>query len=653
MENFEEVVKKEWNMKDLKALTSQIKAHESTLNLKRRWLMDLALSPIEQKRLEDILPANDKILPESLLREDDVSYEDMKTCIEKGFGAHNNGNEAHLIQKDVRVSNSHDGFRHIFSLLENMTNKDLCSIAEILTGGITKFEKTRSSMKRTIKELLPKVISDKSDISRAKLEQLLQVVENSKAYCGNNRMVDSNSYEAYNAAAVKVLDGLEDFPSDALKAMHRKLKGVKGYIPSIKPSKSGWVRGKIINTMRRKCMEMLANPSETGGPSEKLAKALGVASLTLKSIMNIPAVMDLRVFSPEIKALQNDIAKAIHFLNDDKKVSLIELRKVEHLLDPNSQLSVRKLRYAVRYLLTEYLFECGDMDKIPDFIVETLDIINRRSQLRSGRKKSSSKVDSSSPQELAKEAMQKELEYVLTISAQAKEVVALGLRIRHEFDQDFGRAYMEDFDGFCTPCISDDDDEEQVQVWDLSQHCEFRYNGSYGDEAESFGETSNPVELDSPASTSERDGGCTSLISPTTSKFELSDVPMEETNIVDKQEEKNIVVIKREETVTVGDREETITVSQQSNYDNLYLDVQEACDVTTMVAYRFVGHALDEFAKIEGLTLYQGDRLYLRSCSSVPEDSQESSNTLSTSKFSRMWEMCASADTDQMHNAAV
>ncbi|EYU24383.1 hypothetical protein MIMGU_mgv11b023451mg, partial [Erythranthe guttata] len=294
MDNFEEVVKKEWNMKDLKALTSQIKAHESTLNLKRRWLMDLALSPVEQKRLEDILPANDKILPESLLREDDLSYEDMKTCIEKGFGAHNNGNEAHFIQKDVRVSNPPDGFRHIFSQLENMTNKDLCSIVEILTGGFTKFEKTRSSMKRTIKELLPKVISDKSDISRAKLERLLQVVENSKTCCGNNRMVDSNSYEAYNAAAVKVLDGLEDFPSDALKAMHRKLKGVKGYIPSIKPSKSGWVRGKIINTMRRKCMEMLANPSETGGPSEKLAKALGVASLTLKSIMNIPAVMDLK-----------------------------------------------------------------------------------------------------------------------------------------------------------------------------------------------------------------------------------------------------------------------------------------------------------------------------------------------------------------------
>ncbi|KAL0407753.1 UNVERIFIED_CONTAM: hypothetical protein Sradi_1709700 [Sesamum radiatum] len=158
VENFQGVLKKEWYREDLKVFTSHIKEHESLLRLKRR------------------------MLPESLLREDDVSYEDIRTCIEIGFGAH--------------------------------------------------------------------------DYSK----------------------------EPYRAAAVKVLDRLEDFPFRALIAMHRKLKGVR----------------------------------------------------------------DFRKFSPETEALHNDIAKAIHLLDDSKRVSLIELKKVQILLDPNSELSVRSLRMAVR-----------------------------------------------------------------------------------------------------------------------------------------------------------------------------------------------------------------------------------------------------------------------------------------------------------------
>ncbi|KAL8549683.1 hypothetical protein ACS0TY_008502 [Phlomoides rotata] len=92
---------------------------------------------------------------------------------------------------------------------------------------------------------------------------------------------------------------------------------------------------------------------------------------------------------------------------------------------------------AIRNWLTEYLYECSDMDKVPDYLVEALDIINRRSQLK---KRSSSELHSS-PQEIMKGVIEKEVECVLTISAQAKEVVS-NLLPEHDFDEEFARAYI-------------------------------------------------------------------------------------------------------------------------------------------------------------------------------------------------------------------
>ncbi|KAK6131836.1 hypothetical protein DH2020_034410 [Rehmannia glutinosa] len=593
-----------------------------------------------------------------------------------GFGAHNCVKESHCAPEDELVFNSRDCFQDICFLLDDMTNKGLCSFVKILTGGMIKFEKTNWSMKRAIKELLPKVIADKNDISKMKLKQLFQLLKDPKNFCGN-QVACSTAFEAYRAAAIKVLDGLEDFPVRALSAMLRKLRGVRGYIPSLNPPRSGRARDNLINLVRKMCMKMLLDHGQVDEPAEGLAGALGVAGLTLKLIMNTPAVRDFRRFSPEIEALHNDIAKAIHLLNNSKKLSLIELKKVQVLLDPDFKLSDRSLRSAVRNLLTDYLYECSDMDKVPDCLVGILDIINRRSQLPS-RKKNSSSESHSSPQELMKEVMQKEVEYVLTISAQAKEVV-LDLLPEHEFDEDFAHAYVEDFEGSDALCISDDDEQ-------VGEHCEFHFCNSYG-QTESIGETM-PVELNSPSPASKRDA-CSPLCSPNS----RLDVPLESMHIskMDSDESGGFVhsvsckksnvldgqcstrkhssgfsgelglaysnspkvttklnlpslslshaknsshhVIKNEETRSCSATtpkcvfsdvplEETNIDSQQSRSGNQYLEVQEACDVTSMVAYRFVGHMLDKLAKIEGLVLYQGDRLYLRSHSSVLEDSK-------------------------------
>ncbi|KAL6530412.1 hypothetical protein OROHE_014765 [Orobanche hederae] len=601
-ENVEGVLKKEWYVKDVKALTSQLREHESLLRLKRRWLMDLPLSVTDQKRVDELLSLDDKVLPESLIREDDLSYEDIRTCIEMGFGARKHVKEQHCVQEDVQVFNSRDCFQDLCFLLDDMTNKGLCSLLNILTGGMIKYEKTNLSMKRTIEELLPKVIADTSNISKTKLKQVFQLLKDPNNFRGN-QIPCLTASEAYRAAAISVLDGLEDFPMKALLAMRRKLKGVRGYVPSLQPAECGLGRDKLITIVKEMCMEMLLHLGEGNEPSKELAGALGVAGLRLKLILNRSDVRDFRRFSPETESLQNSISKAIHLLNHPKKVSLIELKKLQLLVDPNCELSVRSLRTAMRNLLTEYLYECSDMDKVPDSLVETVDIINRRSQLRSRKKRSSSEIRSS-PGELMKEVIQKELEHVLIVSAQAKEVV-LNLLPEHEYYEDFANAYVEDYKGSNAFCISDDDDVHDDQVGDISEHCELYSCDSYG-QTEGFGET-GLVNSDS-----DEAGGFVQSLSCKESRvlgLNQNDFNFPETDIV----------------------------SQQIRSCNHYLEVQEACDATTMVAYRFVGHVLGKLAKIEDLELYQGDRLYLQSHSSVPEDSEETPDALSTSKFSEMW----------------
>ncbi|KAL2487303.1 hypothetical protein Adt_32059 [Abeliophyllum distichum] len=367
--------------------------------------------------------------------------------------------------------------------------------------------------------------------------------------------------------------------------MHRKLRSVR-HIPTVQSTKSGWGRDSLISVVRKRCMKMLLELGEGNETPEPLAGALAVVGLTLKLINNTSSVIDFRKFSAETEALQNDIAKAIWLLNDVKRVSLIELKKLQFLLDPSTDLSDRSLRMAVRNLLTDYLFECSDMDNVPDCLLETLSIINRRSQLPSRRKCLSSEVHSD-PQELMKEEIENEVECILTVGAHTKQIV-WDLLSEHRLDQDFADAYMEDLEESEMTTTSDDGSEEEFNIPQL-----YRFHShDPDDQMESIGET-NPAETNSPASTSEEEN-CSPLLSP--------------------NERLNV-------TLESMDINEVESFRKKSKAVNQYLEVQEACDKTGMGAYDLIGCMLDEFSKIEGLNLYQGDRSYLKNHASVPQDS--------------------------------
>ncbi|XP_073143504.1 uncharacterized protein [Henckelia pumila] len=666
-ENFEGLTKGGWHKEDFKTLTSQLKERESLLRLKRRWLMGLPLSKREQERVEELLPPNDKILPESLVREDDLNYDDIRSCIERGYNAHNCKMENHGVLEGLQIFNSHEDLKDVLFLLDDMTNKGLYTFVEILTGGLVKYEKTNCGMKKIIREFLPKVLADKSDISKTKLEHIFRLLKDGTIFRGYQAVCATPS-EAYRAAGMKILEGLEDFPFRALNAMHRKLREVRGYIPTLQPPKSGWNRDGLINVIRKKCLKMLLDLSNGNEPAESLAGALGVAGLTLKLILNQPAAVDFRKFSPEIEALQNDLARAIFFVNDAKRVSLIELRRAHSLLSPNVEMSVRSLRMAVRNLLTEYLFECSDMDKVPNCLLETLDIIiNNRYRRQLLRKLPSSRIHT-------KEEIQKEVEHVLIISAQAKEVV-WNILPEYAFDQDFFHAYMEDFEQSDILSMSDDNEQVMENPQYPGHYSHDSYRGS-----ESICETSpvstaksncfspllspsskldvplisfHATEMDSDKNhsfvhsakyedskildcscTDRKDhvSGCfgeCGLAFPDPLKvtikkklFSLSNSPDPSHNEIRDGKTTKFSLSTPKLEFSDAPVEQKIPFPQQSRSVNRYLEVQDACDAVSMVAYKFVGQMLDELAKMEGLELQQCDRLYLRSGASVHEDAE-------------------------------
>ncbi|KAH6812820.1 hypothetical protein C2S51_021838 [Perilla frutescens var. frutescens] len=412
-QNFVGILEHEGHREDFKVLTNQIRDHESTMRLKRRWLMDLPLSYKEQNYfLPMIMVRVDRIMPESFLREDDASFcggrrvalmhiEDVLSIYPKLFC---------YLKHRLAMRTSGLVLRRHLEL--NESSIFVFKMMKILTGGLNKFDKTNWRMKRLVKELLPKLHS--------------QYLMRSKS-----------------------------FRSITLRAMCRKLEGDRGYIPTLR------------------------TPEPTNEPAEQLAGALGVAGLTLKLVMNRPAIRDFRRFSPEMEALHNDIGKALHLL---KEVSLPDLKEVLLLLDPEVKLSVKGSRplVSVRNLLIEYLYECSKMDTVPGVLIEILGIINGRAQRRSRKKSSTSNVFSSS-NESVKEEIEKEIEHVVNISAHAKEVVA-NLLPEHEFDEEFADAYMEDLEESDTLCVFDDD-----------QRFAFRSCSSH-DQTESTGEI-DPVKF--------------------------------------------------------------------------------------------------------------------------------------------------------------
>ncbi len=603
-----------------------------------------------------------------------IFYENVKTCVEEAFGAckvevHN------ATQDDLKMFDTHKITRIISSCLDELTTKGLYLLTLILTGGSVKFEKTRWKMKKVIRDHIPIVLRSQNH-NHHQMEiyrQLSQLLNDPQNFRNKGMTFLTSRSQFHHAAVTNVLHGLKNLPCESLIAMYRKLKGSQAGNPQLLPRRHGWSRNYLIKQVRKTSEKMLSELGEGDELQEPLAKAMAIPGLYLKLTPGFQnsSITEFYPVSSEIRTLQNEIAKAIWVLK--KKVRFPELKNLQLLLDPSAKVSNRSLRAAMRKMLTEYLFECSDMDNIPKSLREALAVINRNSR--------------STPLGcFRKEEIEEEVECILSVSAQTKQIV-LDLLPDHDFDQDFTDAYMEELeesedDG------SDDDDNGWLQEDRRSQNSRSHYMDSEN-YVESTGE-SMPFDFKSPISTT-KENGSSSFLTPgkslngvsverlepkefTTmdsvdphgatssplweSRFRSSTININTNqHKVESMSESNMHrtkgndfcspfspegrsgdnSIKRHDTecnsgVDTGNPPPFISNlscenpqamnDKQSTFKNQYLAIQEVCDETSMVAYNLIGHLLEGFAKIEGLDLDWRDSLYLRGDNSIEEDSQ-------------------------------
>ncbi|XP_052115323.1 uncharacterized protein LOC107476748 isoform X1 [Arachis duranensis] len=615
---------------DALSIFSEIKKQHKHIKLKRRFLLAFPPTKSERRKLKKSEFFQKEFLSESLLREDDLFYDTVRARVESAFGVSDVGIDDDILLDDMHLINMPKVKlkRLILSVLDNLSTKGLYLLAKIVADGSVKCEKTRHNLKQTVKGSLSSALGSKR-LNHRQLEsrkQIFHLLSNPQQFRNRCEPFSVLKSESCYAAAVKVLRRLESFPSKTLIAMYNKLKGVK-CTHQLQPCKHGWGRKKLIKLVNKTCREMFFQLDSKGDLQEPLAKAMAVADLSLKLTLGRDKIFarEFYQFPPDIKSLQTNIMNAIWSVKNE--VTLPVLRNLQLLIEPEAKISNRSLRTAFVNLLTEFLFECVDMDSIPKSLSHIIAVIHKNSKITDNVVFSRKYID-------------KEVDYILGISAQTKQIV-LDLLPDHGFDQDFKDAYGEELEeSNDSDSGVDDDDHDKLN--------EDRIYSNY--EAESIGDFA-PVLFQPSTSIKEED---VSFCPSTTSgrfcgvspdrEYIVNKPALHESGrfcgaspdreyIVDKPalHESGTDVVMRyvmRDSSCMSCEETEPTSTKQSIERNQYLAIQDACDKTSMLAYNLVGHLLKEFAIIEGLDIKANQRLYLSSDNPI-EDVQETEHSSS------------------------
>ncbi|KAK9159592.1 hypothetical protein Syun_005933 [Stephania yunnanensis] len=583
---------------DCKSLLARMKFEEKQLNLKRRWLMGLPTSKSKKKCTRTPKFLQNTYLPESLLRKDEVSYEIVRNNVERGFCSSSNHKGKWIVQDYLHLVDMNKSLSSLMetlpSMLDDMNNIGLCRLADTIAAG-SDFERTRPKMKQTIKEFLPKILSDKDHNLHMHLrEQLPQLLTDPSNFQKDRVRLQVVSHRS---AAMKLLEGLENMPFQTLVAMHRKLRGSPNQVPELKTVKSGWNRDRLAKQLRTTCEKMLSEIKEGDELHKPLAKAMTVAALSLKAdFENHTYIPQFDSFSQETEFLQNEILKCVKLLKkmNSKNSAVEELRC---LLDPNAKVSPGHFRPAVRKMLVEYLFDCSEMQVVPERLLEMLAIIKRNA-------KSDAAIC------FSKEDVEEEVESVLIVSCQIKQI-ACDLLQDLDIDRDFCKAYME--------VLQENESDDYIS--DLN---DLHTGGSCtDDDLESIGE-SRPV---------------TASISENEFSTPLKNVHMNSNAVevplsfsVSPPNVKGLGGCGLPSSFSHSCDESGFPYVVQNLSKNPYLAIQEISDETSLVAHKLIGHLMESFLQIKGIDLERSERAYLRGRFSDSEDEQVAKGTQTSSQ---------------------
>lgn len=580
---------------DCDSIATEIKDQEERIQLKRRWLLGLD-TPKPENLTTEFLESEDhtpgkteflesECLPESLLRKDDLFYETAKSRVEEAFGWFCKNQEA---QREDSKLCTEDVVRRLSMYLDSLTNEGLSLVVKIITGGSTSFDKTRPKMKQIIRE------SVRTDLKESRTDDIVKQLHQVLSDPGNFRKdctMDSAKpmFPSHHDSVVKILNELDKSSTQTLLAMKRKLEG-SVTIPRLKPSKMGKKKMDLINQVKQASEKMLSELSPGEKLQEPLAKAMSLVDLSLKlspGYNKTRAPTDFFQFSPETKKLQSEIVKAVWLLRSARIDAAFE--KVGLILDPESQVSNHSLRSAVERMLIEYLFECCDMDVIPNSLTNALSFVNKFTPSLDHRV-------------CPGEAIEEETECILNVSAQVKQIV-WECRPDYELDQDFGDAYMEELE-------DSDDGYSQEDALVTSDPYQDEVGAECSDATNQHHISSSLVIRDLTESITRAHPRCLS-----TTPTSIKSTPISDINDRDNQiSPRSLYSV---ENIESDDRGAQNPIKRKKNQ---YLEVQEICDDTSLVAYNLIGRLLEKFAEQKGLDIEVDQRSCLRIESMLQED---------------------------------
>ncbi|XP_057247751.1 uncharacterized protein LOC104902539 isoform X2 [Beta vulgaris subsp. vulgaris] len=599
------------------------------------------------------------ILPESFLRKDDVFYEDVKSYIEKGFrqacDTEARQSKADKQQKFCELSYVEKGFRQacdtearqskadeqkefcefhnwsriILALLDDLSNNGLCCLVKIVTRGSGFSEKTRPQMMRVIKNSLQEIHSTRLDSNHQGIiqNQLSQLLRDPKNFHQNHGKHVQLTREYLISAFEKIQ--LHRIPVRILCAMQRRLKGTQGVMPKLCSRPPGWSKRKLIVHLEKMWRMMIDQLDESDKLPEPLAKAMAVPGLYSKIASDYQDLsMPTFVFlPPEIEALQIEIVKAIWSL--DHRFKKEELKNLQLLLDPKSEVSVTSLRKAIRNMLIDCLFECSDMEAVPDSLLDALSLINKKS--------------SNTFRFSTKEFIEEEVECVLNVGAHMKQLLWSCVP-DDRLDQEFADAYMEELEENDDGDIFDDYDQKlPICSMDVVQ---FGFD-DFSEEVASTGEVDHASFSSATSAYKENCGNSDEL--PSGSSFRafshkddcrdstingnemlytvvgdgsiplISSVLQSNSDIMSRQDPPNNASVDYVNLAEKCLKQNSLSVYQR----NSYVAIQEVCDQGSLVSYQIIGHILAEFEQREALGLNRHYVSYLRGEDSWSETSQE------------------------------
>ncbi|XP_026399486.1 uncharacterized protein LOC113295360 [Papaver somniferum] len=312
-------------------------------------------------------------MPESLLREDDVSHENIKASVEKCFGLPSFEGDGYVVHRFSFLLDNNDILqdvkKHLRSIIKSMSCTGLLRFSNIVTGSSVLYEKTRFKMRKIILEYLKKILQKPKHRNRKRfIEELPKLLKNPSNFHVTNHVQDVDpAYLSHHSAATKILEGLKEMSFQLLSAISRRLKG------EVKEPKF-----EVRNVFNKE----LSKVREEEELPIRLDKAMFVAVLGLRMKVDNPKIF-IHEFcgSNAYKPIYGDLVKCIRILNGTKLKVLVDniVDKLRTILDliSNSKVKRQQFQDALKRWMIEHLFEYSELAKTPDSVVKTVKIIKQ------------------------------------------------------------------------------------------------------------------------------------------------------------------------------------------------------------------------------------------------------------------------------------